>query len=568
MGLNALKFNLSKQVWLHVLLLLGWVAIASLVRFTNLSSKPPWSDEFATLVFSLGNGFRSIPLDEAIAPDTLLAPLKPNSFTNIGDVIHSLMSESNHPPTYFALNHLWLRLFPTNGEFVSLWVGRSLSALLGVLSIPAIFGFSWLAFRSQYIAQMAAALMAVSPYGIYLAQEARHYTFAILLIIASLSCLIVAVRTVIRNSRFPRWLVATWVGVNTVGMSVHYFFILVLAAESMVAIALWLGYRVRFYKHPWRLYGTIAGTAIGTSVWLPVWQNIPGTELTSWVRESYSPSNILEPVGRLLAWMVTMLFLLPLEGQRFPVILISATLLLIILSFTVRVAIRGWKLCQSEHRLAMQVLGGLVVSAIALILGIAYGFGIDLTIAARYQFVYFPVAIALFAASFACGSRLPNLQSIESKFSWRTIVLIWVMGLIGGLTVISDLGYQKSDRPDLAIADIAAQIAPQLQPIPTLIATVHKTHEQTGEMMGLAWELSESDRLQNTQLSFLLARKDNDPTIATQTLQKTIKQLPKPLDVWVVNFSASVDIKALGCRKDKQSIARVSGYRYRCYHCI
>jgi len=40
-------------------------------------------------------------------------------------------------------------------------------------------------FRSRLVGQIAAAMMAVSPYGIYLAQEARHYTLAILLIIAS-----------------------------------------------------------------------------------------------------------------------------------------------------------------------------------------------------------------------------------------------------------------------------------------------------------------------------------------------------------------------------------------------
>ena len=559
MALNALKFKANK----HILLLLVWVAIAALLRFTNLSSKPPWSDEFATLVFSLGNGFRSIPLDEAIAPDTLLAPLKPNALATINDVIHSLMSESNHPPTYFALNHLWITLFPTKGEFVSLWVGRSLSALCGVLSIPAIFGFSFLAFRSVYIAQLSAAFMAVSPYGIYLSQEARHYTLAILSIIASLTCLIIAARTITNNFRFPWWLVATWVSVNSLGLSVHYFFILVLAGELMVAFALWSGYRWRFYKHLWRLYITLAGTFIGTLVWLPLWQNIPGSQLTSWVEESYSLSNILEPIARLFAWTVTMLFVLPLEGQGLPVILISGTLLLILTSLAVRVAIRGGKRCQSESRLPLQVLGGFVVSAIAVILGIAYGFGIDLTIAARYQFVYFPVAIALISACFACSYS----PSVKQKFYRQLIAFIWLMSFLGGLTVISNLSYQKSDRPDLVIADILAQVNTQSQPIPTLIATVHKTHEQTGEMMGLAREVHQSDLPDNSQFYFLLAHKDSDDSIASQTLEKTIEQFPKPLDIWVVNFSASVDIKSQGCRKDKESIARVAGYRYRRYAC-
>jgi len=50
---------------------------------------------------------------------------------------------------------------------------RSLSAILGAASIPAIFGMGWLVFALGSWS-IAAAMMAVSPYGIYLAQEARY----------------------------------------------------------------------------------------------------------------------------------------------------------------------------------------------------------------------------------------------------------------------------------------------------------------------------------------------------------------------------------------------------------
>jgi uncharacterized membrane protein len=170
-----------------------------------LAAKAPWSDEFATLVFSLGNSFNPVPLDRAIALDTLLMPLQPRPEAGIGDVIHNLMTESTHPPIYFILTHLWLQLFPTEGGFVSLWAARCESAILGIASIPAIFGLGWLAFRSRLVGQLAAAMMAVSPYGIYQAQEPRHYTLAILLIIASLCCLIIAARTIYRRTPLPVW---------------------------------------------------------------------------------------------------------------------------------------------------------------------------------------------------------------------------------------------------------------------------------------------------------------------------------------------------------------------------
>jgi uncharacterized membrane protein len=60
----------------QLLLLLLWTAIAFILRFANLNSKPLWTDEFSTLVFSLGNSFRGVPIDRAIDLSTLLQPLQ------------------------------------------------------------------------------------------------------------------------------------------------------------------------------------------------------------------------------------------------------------------------------------------------------------------------------------------------------------------------------------------------------------------------------------------------------------------------------------------------------------
>ena len=198
----------------QLLLLLLWTAIAFILRFANLDSKPLWTDEFSTLVFSLGNSFRGVPIDRPIALSTLLQPLQWNPDAGIADVLNHLLLESNHPPVYFMLAHWWMQLFePSEDSLV--WIGRSLPALLGVISVPAIYFLGNFAFNSRLVGQCAAAMMAVSPYGIYLAQEARHYTLGILLVTASLFCLTLAAKKLQQRAPIPIWAVLLWVVVNS-----------------------------------------------------------------------------------------------------------------------------------------------------------------------------------------------------------------------------------------------------------------------------------------------------------------------------------------------------------------
>ena len=88
----------NRNFTFQLILLLLWMVIGAILRFTNLTLKPLWIDEFATLVFSLGNSFQTVPLNQIITVDTLLQPLQPHSHKVIGDVIHSLLREDTHPP--------------------------------------------------------------------------------------------------------------------------------------------------------------------------------------------------------------------------------------------------------------------------------------------------------------------------------------------------------------------------------------------------------------------------------------------------------------------------------------
>lgn len=541
-------------------LLLVWMAIATGLRLTNLTAKPPWTDEFSTLVFSLGNSFRSVPLNQAIAIDVLLQPLQPSA-ARVVEVMQHLFTESNHPPLYFVLVHEWMQLWsPDSFGLVSLWAARSLPALLGTASVPAIYGLSWLAFRSQSVSQLSAAMMAVSPYGIFIAQEARHYTLAILWVIASLGCLVVAVKHIQQQALIPVWLVAGWIVVNTLGIATHYFFSFTLAAEALVLTALrWSQKRKQGYPNSpwWRIYAVAVGTGIGGLLWLPVFlSSSNGGKLTEWIQSGDRVGLAwLNPVFQALAGWITMLSLLPVESSLTMVMITSGVVMLIFFVWAVPILNHGLQaqLKQPATRLMTQVFVGVVCSAIALFFAFTYFLGIDLTRGPRYNFVYFPPVLVLVAASLAvCWKTQKPRWRISGK---KAVMLIWLMGLLSGLTVVCNLGYQKYYRPDLLV-----QLMQKSQS-PVLVATTYKTHVQIGEMMGIARELKLSGALPNAQ--FLLVNESLGST--TAILQKTLHQLPQPIDLWLVNFPALEQLNT--CLADTRSLPPVNGYDYKLYHC-
>jgi len=555
-----LKLN-PKTKYQDILLLLVWTAIAVGLRLTLLASKPPWTDEFSTLVFSLGNSFLGVPLNQAIALDTLLQPLQHNPNHGVVQVVHNLVTESNHPPLYFVLAHLWMNFWsPQSTNLVSVWIARSLPALLGAASVPAIYGLSRLSFRSRLVSHLSAAMMTVSPYGIFLAQEARHYTLAILWAIASFSCLVIAIRRLEYRKPIPIWLVVVWIAVNFLGIATHYFFVFTLGSEAIVLCVLWWRQYKSRTEYPrlawsadpwWQILLVAAGTFIAGLVWLPVFfQNKYGSDLTNWIQNGTNGLlALINPIFQALAAWITMIALLPVEAPQLPIVIASGLVMIIFFLWALPRLYRGIKvkLTQPATRLMMWVFVGIVCSAIALSFFFTYVFGIDLTRGARYNFFYFPAVIVLVGASLAVCWRF-------NRQGKRAIALIWLMGLLSAITVVCNLGYQKYYRPDFMV-----EIIQDTSRSPILIATTHKTHVQIGEMMGIGREFKLAGV--NTP-QFLLA---SETSAATATLQQTLNNFSRPLDLWLINFHAPVKLDS--CTVKPLSSPSVNGYNYQMYRC-
>ncbi|MGK7938753.1 MAG: glycosyltransferase [Crocosphaera sp.] len=588
-----LKLQSSKR-WIHQLsqvndgVLLGlWMILGGLLRFINLTAKPPWTDEFATMVFSLGNDFRSVSLNQIISLDTLLQPLRVNGDAGISDVVSLLLQEDNHPPLYFVLVHLWVHLFQNVGEYVDVSVMRSLPAFFGILSIPAIYFLGKIAFRSRLIGQISAALMAVSPFGIFLAQEARHYTLSILLVMASLLCLILTLRHLYNQSVIPLWLVFSWILINGLGLSVHYFFVLTLIAEAITLLVLvYAKFKNNLSslikRNLIRIVAIFLGTTVTGLIW--IFLVIPqgyGNNMITWIHPLSHILYAISPPFQLLAVWVPMLSLLPVESDSIPIVILSGLILLLFFIWLIPYSIRGIKkgLKFNKFRLSLLILMTFITGVISLFLIITYVIGVDLTRAARYSFTYFPAVIVLVSSSLGIlwHDIKPENQKLQQQKTINPIILlkklynklnsngqlafytVWLMGFLGAVTVMINLGYQKYYRPEQLISVIQ-----QNSSQPVLIATTHKSLVQVGEMMGIGLELNKTNELENVSFLLVNQTQENDPQV-TKILKETVNNISKPVEVWTVNFNAEVELN--NCKIDNKKYPYIDGYGYQRHLC-
>jgi uncharacterized membrane protein len=601
-SLQEKSAQFSQHAWFHPALLLLWIGIGTIVRFTHLTAKPPWTDEFATLVFSLGHSFATVPPDRPISLAALMQPLQLPPADAAG-VWRYLLSEDVHPPFYFVLANAWMRWFSADSGWVSLGLARSLPAWFGVASIPAMFGLSWLLLRSRLVCQLAAAMMALSPFGVYLAQEARHYTLGILWVIASLSCLVVAVRRLQRRRGLAIGTMLIWIVVNGLGIATHYFFMISLTAMAIALVVfafrqvvnrrtaiqqaaefrqaftpLRVGSsRALLLTAPWRrLYWVMLGTAIAGAVWLPILREVRSRDITQWIQNNqpFNWLDLVNPIAQSIATWTTMLVLLPLESDQLGVAIAAGVVMVGFILWAVPQFYWGLRLQWSDPQTGwiVQVIGSVVLGAIALFFLVSYGFRTDLTRGARYNFVYFPAVVLLLGVSLAGLWQVSSSRSSNKLLDRGSldrgkvaVLVILLFALLSDFTIVNNFGYRKYYRPDVIVPWIQSR-----SPNPVLIATTHQTLVQTGEMMGLGWQFlaAPADPPQ-----FLLAHERQTPCkthcASTIALQQAIAQTPTPIELWLVNFHAPIDLAALGdrCVLDAEPHPYASGYSYQHYRC-
>lgn len=196
-----LRRHLSRQPTAILLIL---ILLAFTLRVYQLDGQSLWSDEYITLL---------------------------RSTQPVGEMLAEMPAE--HTPLYFLLQHAWLR---AAGESdIAL---RFPSVIGGVLAIPLIYLLAQPLF-GRSVGMLAALIIAINPFQIWYAQDARMYTLVTAFVLGSLACLVRALR---RDRR------AWWLGYGLftlLAAYTHYYAALGLLAGGSFA-ALWLAFGPSF----------------------------------------------------------------------------------------------------------------------------------------------------------------------------------------------------------------------------------------------------------------------------------------------------------------------------------
>jgi uncharacterized membrane protein len=432
--------NNSKNFSLHYLALAGVIALGAIVRFWNLDLKPLWLDEVLTALLSLGGRYEDVPLDVVFPASTLqhLFTLKPN--VSCPEIAHAVATQSTHPPLFFCLMHQWLNWIEPITQPLS-WKLRALPALVGVGAIASTYLLNRIVF-SPVAGLMGATFMAVSPFGVYLSQEARHYTLPMLFISLALLGLI-QIQQALYSQQLPRPLVwLFWGIVNSIGCYIHYFFFLAFIAQLLTLTGLMYWRRRMLPRGSWLAVALVViGVIVSYLPWLPVMLGGFGRSETKWLPK---PENIA-PLYQTLAGWLSMVIALPVESQP---LWIQIPMVLLTIAFGGWVARQAWlglkQWRQPSTHVATFTLSCFTLCVVLQFVAIIYLLGKDITVAPRYNFVYYPAVCALLGACFAFRKR---------NGKWVNALSLSI-ALLSCVFVVSNLVFLKPFHPQQVARDM------------------------------------------------------------------------------------------------------------------
>lgn len=239
MAISRHQWRLSR--WLSILLII----VVSLTCFINLGTKPYWYDEVYTSLRLSGYTKADVLEFSRSGPHTfgeLNSFQCPNINNNVDDTLNSLITDSTHPPFYFALLYYWAKL--TGCSITNL---RLLSSLLNLLMLLSSYWLAYEIFRQVEVALLATMLIAASPVFLIYAQEARAYALLTFLSLCS-SWLLLRIQP---DSKNPG-LYFCYTAISTAGLYCHTLYQFVIFGQVMYCFSSVAPDKKGAWKNLWR----------------------------------------------------------------------------------------------------------------------------------------------------------------------------------------------------------------------------------------------------------------------------------------------------------------------------
>jgi uncharacterized membrane protein len=274
-----------------MMVVLVLVLLGIFFRFFHLDQKVYWVDEVFTSLRVSGYNEAEVSLIWQQQPTTTAGEMMEfqsvNPDKSIWDTVEGLATqEPQLPPLYFGLTRWWVSFF---GD--SVVSTRSFGAVVSVLALPMMGLLCWELFQAWTTSLIAVGLLAVSPFQVVYAQEARPYS---LWVLATLVASWALVRSLRQNTPFA------WVGYSLSLIVSLYSF--VYSVFVLLAHGLYVGLLRSHWNHgQLRRFGLAMLVALLAFVpWLVViakyWRR--GVDLASWQQQP--PANGL--LNLLMAW--------------------------------------------------------------------------------------------------------------------------------------------------------------------------------------------------------------------------------------------------------------------------
>jgi mannosyltransferase len=349
-------------------------------------------------------------LDEALSVNIARLP--------VGDLLDALRHDG-HPPFFYLLLHGWMEVFGDSDFAV-----RALSGILAVSSLP----LAWIAGRrlaGHAGARWALVVVALSPYAIRYATEARMYSLVMLLVLAGYLVLSDALID-------PRpWRLAVLALISGLLLLSHYWSFYLLAATGLVLAARWW-WRPQQRTRTGRVILAIAAGGLLFLPWLPGFLYQSANTGTPW-GEPFRPSAILVTT------------LVDLGGGELIESVLTATLVVVFLLVALFTARSGGNELTLDLRTVPIVRRELAVALLVLVLGCLAGYATNATYQPRYAAVIVPLVLLAVAVGI---TRIPGVAQIVAGVAFLAVS-------VGGIAWVN---YYQRTQADV-VGDAAAQRA-------------------------------------------------------------------------------------------------------------